>query len=106
IGTDYVGLRAPNGERVLVSMDAMTAVRAEPGTGATVGDRLSSVGSSLVVALGELAGGRHWISLHTTAGEGAAGYVRSVGRDVVTLEGDVSSLTYIPVARVSDVIVP
>lgn len=104
VGVDFVGLRAANGERVLIAIAAITALRPEPGSTATSGDRTVPGGASLGAVLAELATGGSRVSVRTNDGAAVAGRLRAVGTDVLTLQGDVSSLTYIPLARVNDVV--
>ena len=104
VGGDFVGLKATNGERVLVAIAAITSLRPEPGSAATSGDRDVPSGASLGAVLSELAADGHRISVRTDDGAAMAGRLRAVGTDVLTMQGDVSSLTYIPLARVNDVV--
>lgn len=106
MGTDFVGLRSPGSERVLVPLAAITAIRPEPGTTPTVGDRLVHVDASIGAVLHGLAAERPWVSLHTAAEDGAAGELRSVGQDVLVLRSLAGEATYVPLATVTDVVVP
>lgn len=106
MGTDFVGVRSPGGESVLVPFAAITAIRPEPGTTPTVGDRLVRVDASLATVLHGLAAQRPWVSLHAGSEDGAAGELRSVGRDVLVLRSLAGESTYVPLASVSDVMVP
>lgn len=105
VGADFVGLRAPGGEGGLVPLGAIVAVRPEPGTAASVGDRVVEVDAALASVLATLAGERPWVSLHTRSGQGFAGELRSVGRDLLTVHGTTGP-TYVPLATVSDVALP
>lgn len=106
IGTDFVGLRAPGGEGALVPLGAITAIRPEPGSTPTVGDRLVQVDASLSAVLRNLAAERPWVALHTVTGAGLAGELRSVGQDLLVLRSEAGEITYVPLATVSDVVLP
>lgn len=104
IGADFVGLRSPTGESVLVPLHAFTAIRTEPGSASTVGDRAERVGASLAAVLHDLSGERPWVLVHTADGEAVAGELRGVGRDLVLLRSTNGDTTYVPLAAVADVV--
>lgn len=104
VGGDFVGLRAVSGERVLIPILVVTSLRPEPGSTPTSGDREVPSGASLGAVLSDLAAERRRVSVRTDDGAVMAGRLRAVGSDVLTMQGDVSSLTYIPLARVNDVV--
>ncbi|CAN5733752.1 hypothetical protein BH10ACT1_BH10ACT1_00510 [soil metagenome] len=106
VGADFVALRSPGGEEGLVPLDAVTAVRAEPGSTPTVGDRAVQVLATLAGSLAELAVDRPWISLHTRQGEAVVGQLRRAGRDVLSVRTDGGATTYLPLANLNDVVVP
>jgi hypothetical protein len=104
IGRDYVGLQAPEGERALLPLEAITAVRPQPGSGPpTLGDRAVVVSTSLAAVLGELVAERPRLSVHTATGDGIAGELRSTGRDLLVLRDDGGEVVYVPLGAVTDV---
>lgn len=106
IGTDFVGLRSPTGEGALVPLRTITAIRPEPGSGPTVGDRVVQVDASLSNVLSNLATERPWVSVHTLCGTGLAGELRAVGQDLLVLRSGAEGTTYVPIGTVSDVALP
>lgn len=106
VGEDFVGLRAPGGEGIIVPLAAITCIRPEPGTPATLGDRLVQVDATLGAVLHHLAAERPWVTLHTISGEGLSGELRSVGQDLLVLATTAGDSTYVPLATVSDVVLP
>ncbi len=107
IGADFVGLRSSAGESTLVPHRAVTAIRAEPSSAATVGDtseRAERVEASLAAVLQDLAGERPWVSAHTVDGDGVAGELRGVGQDLLLLRSPVGDITYVPLVAVTDVV--
>lgn len=103
VGIDFVGLRGRSNEVVLVPLDAITAIRAEPGGRPTVGDREVEGGGSLDVALSDLAAERPRVVVHTWGGETSAGDLWSVGRDLVVLRGASTGHVYVPLDAINDV---
>ena len=76
------------------------------GGGAPVGDRVVDVELGLAEALAAIAGDRPRVLVVTSAdGEGLAGELRAVGRDVVTLrlDGADRSPVYVAIASIAEV---
>jgi hypothetical protein len=106
IGEDFVGLRAPSGEGTIVPLAAITSVRAEPGALPALGDRLVRLDTGLATVLHDLAAERPWVSLHLACGGRMAGELHSVGRDLLVLCSPNGTAIYVPLATVSDVVLP
>jgi hypothetical protein len=105
VGTDFVALRAASGHDVLLAFSGIAAVRVDGG-GAPVGDRVVDVEMGLAEALAAIAGARPRVLVVTSAdGEGLAGELRAVGRDVVTLrlDGADRSPAYVAIASIAEV---
>lgn len=100
IGTDFVSLRSPGVGAYLVTLAAITAVRAEPDTAPSVGDRVVNVGASLGAVLGELVADHPAIAVHTLAGDHIEGELRASGLDVVSLRTGTAT-TYVPLEAIS-----
>lgn len=105
LGVDYVRVRASVGERVLIPHAAITAVRQEPGSAPSTGDRRLEVGGNLLGALGDLSADEVRVALHLRDGEAITGRLGGVGVDVITVRTDAGA-TYVPVAALNDVTVP
>ncbi|MGH9245744.1 MAG: hypothetical protein ACRD29_15785 [Acidimicrobiales bacterium] len=103
VAADFVVLRG--GREVLLDIGAVAAIRPEPGTAAPVGDRRVNVDLRLVDALTYLVGERPRVLVVTRSGESVAGVLRSVGRDVATidLDGDAHAVAYLPVAAIGEI---
>lgn len=106
LGQDYVGLRAIGGEEVLVALTALSIVRTEPETARTVGDRVDRPATTLQSALATLAERRRWVSVLSLGSDGTAGRLWQVGQDVLTIRADAGVMTYVPIAMVSDIVLP
>ncbi|QXC62393.1 hypothetical protein KSP35_06225 [Aquihabitans sp. G128] len=106
LGTDFVGLRGLGGDGALVATGAITAVRPEPGSAPTVGDRPVTLGRTLAGVLADLAPERPYVTLHTWAGDAVAGHLRHAGVDVLELRTDAGATAYVPTAMVSDLVLP
>lgn len=105
IGLDFVGLTAPNGQRVLVALAAVGSVRPEPGTGTTIGDRRVTQDRTLAAALADLADEDRAVIVHTIAGDAVSGTLRTVGVDVVSVRPAGAAEVYVALATVTDVTV-
>jgi hypothetical protein len=106
VGADFVALRTAQGADVLVAFRGIAAVRAERRAGHGLGDRDVSVELGLTEALAALAEDRPRVLVVTMADpEGAAGVLRAVGQDVLTLllDGSDGQLAYVPMATVAEV---
>ncbi len=109
LGADHVGVRAAGGQLVLVRLDAIHALRQEPGspTHVATGDRDRIAGRHLIAVLAELVEERDRVAL---AGDGweepLSGALIGVGEDVLTLrlEGAEQGTIYLPLTAVTEVI--
>lgn len=104
VGVDFVGLIGPTDEVLLVPLDAVTTVRAEPGGRITLGDRTVHAAATLDVTLSGFAVDRPRIVLHTWAGEAVSGDLWEVGRDLVVVRGSASGRAYVPLDAVNDLV--
>lgn len=105
IGTDFVSLRTPGVGAYLVMLGAITSVRAEPDTTASIGDRVVQVGATLGAVLAELAAEHPTITVHTSGGDRVEGELRASGLDVVSLRTG-GATTYVPLEAVSHCSLP
>lgn len=105
LGADFVGLRGPGNEWVLVALGAVSSVRSRPGARPTTGDRLLRSEAELADVLADLAADRPELALHAGAGDGHAGRLRAAGRDVVTLVQPDGVVVYVSLAAITDVVV-
>ncbi len=106
IGADFLALHLPSGSEVLLTLEAVTAVRTAPMADATVGEQVVKTTFRLTEVLGELAAERARVLLVPVDGADAvAGELRAVGHDVVTVrsDGDPPTTTYVPLAAIAEV---
>jgi hypothetical protein len=109
VGADFVALDAhggPGGE-VYVALAAVASVRGGPGGQRVVGDRRVEPTLRLLDVVVELAAERQHVRLVATAGEAVAGVVRSVGRDLVVVEGTGGepAFAYVPLGALAEIVV-
>lgn len=105
MGQDFVAVRTHSAGHVLVRLEAIVAVGATTGAGATsLGDRAVPSGLSLGGVLGGLAAERERVRV-VAAGHTEVGELVAVGRDLLVLRGDdpARSSTYVPLAAVEEV---
>lgn len=86
-GSDFVAVRTGR-TRVLVALDVIEMVRADPAARAVTGDRDVLVDRTLAAVLASLAEERPRAVLRTRAGSAVAGELRSVGADVATIRAE------------------
>lgn len=107
VGDGVVVLRTAEGAVVLLAASSVGSVRAEPRAAPVTGDRAVALddGVGMVEALSVLAEDRPRVLVVTMSGEGLAGELVGVGRDVVTLRLDGADRTtaYVAVASVAEV---
>lgn len=110
LGRDFVALRvrAPDRGRrdVLVGYRGIASVQTDPTATASDGSRPVDAPIGLVEALALLAEDRPRVAVVTDGGEGLAGELRAVGRDVLTLAvGDDGRVAYVAAGVVTEVAV-
>lgn len=103
VGVDFVGMVGRGDELVLIPLDAVTTIRAEPGGRITLGDRGVQAAASLDVTLSGFSVNRPRTVLHTWAGEIVSGDLWDVGRDLVVIRGAASGRAYVPLDAINDV---
>lgn len=105
IGTDFVAVRKASGTEVLLSLRAITVVRAGP-TDAAIGERVVTTELRLVDVLAELAADRARVLLVAqVADDAVSGELRGVGIDVATVrsDGDPPAPVYVRTEAISEV---
>lgn len=103
IGVDYVGLIGARGERTWVPRHAVTGLRPEPGTRATVGDRSGRWAASWHAVVVDLASERTTVALYTVGGDRIPGRLWTAGQDVVSIRAGADVLSYVPMSSINDV---
>jgi hypothetical protein len=106
IGADFVALRTPAGDQVLVAVDAVRSVRTAPQVREAWGDRATRAGLDLPGVLSGLAAERERVLVVTREGaEAVAGELRGVGHDVLVLRtgGERGAVAYVPLGAVAEV---
>lgn len=106
VGTDFCGLRTPNGRDVLLTHSGIAAVRPEGRADVAVGDRPVAVDIGIAEALAAISADRPRVLVVTMAdADGVAGELRAVGRDVLTvrLDGSGRGTVYVPLVSVAEV---
>lgn len=104
VGADFVAMRAAPGTDVLLAFGAIASVRPDDRAGGPTGDRATSFDLGLAEAIAAIAADRPRVLVVTMAdGEGVAGELRSVGRDLVALrlDGGAGS-AYVPIASIAE----
>lgn len=105
VARDFCALRTAAGREVLLAYAGIAAVRARSGTAAT-GDRALALTATLDEALATLAEERPRVLVVTHAGgEGIAGELRTVGRDVVTVrvDGRPPAPVFVAIAAIAEI---
>ncbi len=107
IGGDFVALRTDQDQHVLASIDAIDAVRGEPGGTDVRGDRSPLFDLELAAVLGPVAADRPSVLVRTTSGVSVRGELRSAGVDVVRIrpDGDPPTPTWVPIDRIALLVV-
>lgn len=109
LGADHLGLRTPAGQLVLVRLDAVRAVRPDPGLAAPVatGDRDRIDGRRIVEVLAAIVEDRQRVVLGCDGWEEPlVGVLAALGEDVLTmqLDGVQRDVVYLPLAAVVEVV--
>jgi hypothetical protein len=96
----------PTGE-VFVALEAVASVRGGPGAPPVVGDRRVEATLRLLDVLVDLAAERERVRLVAAGGESVAGVLRSVGRDLLVVQGagGERAIAYVPLGAVAEVAV-
>jgi hypothetical protein len=105
VGIDFCALRTAGGRDVLISYEGLSSVRPEAGAPGASGDRPIRLDLDLAEAIAAIAADRPRVLLVTIAdGDGLAGELRSVGRDVATvrLDGTPGSHAYVAIAAIAE----
>lgn len=108
VGVDFCGISGPGGATTLVALDALAEVRAVGHSGRTAaatggGHGRAALGVRLADVLAQAAGQRPRVSVRMGAAS-AAGDLRAVGSDVMTLRADgAAGAVYVALASVSEV---
>lgn len=107
VGADFCALRTPDGRDVLLAHRGIASVQPE-GRGPATGDRAVALTFGILEALAVLAEERPRVLVVTVGGgggDGLAGELQTVGRDVlaVRLDGAARRLAYVAVANVAEV---
>ncbi|MCU1353194.1 MAG: hypothetical protein JWM05_2403 [Acidimicrobiales bacterium] len=106
VGRDFVGLGTEGCERVLLATRAISSVRPEPSTPASVGHRAVHVATSLADVLQTLAGDQPHVAVTTLDGGAVTGSLRSVGDDVLVVKPDGGEgVVYVCLAQVAGITV-
>ena len=107
LGADFVALRGPAGNEVLLALRAIASVRTAPAVGVASGERVVTTELCLVDVLSELAAERARARLVVLDGTDAVtGELRAVGQDVVTvrIDGQPPATAYVRTAAVAEVV--
>lgn len=106
VGADFVALDTTARGEVLVTLRALSSVRARAGASPPAGDRAVRSGLDLVDVLAGLAAERERVMLVALGEDAVTGTVQALGRDVVALrvEGTAPATTaYVPLAAITEV---
>ena len=107
IGADFIGVRGPSGQEVLVALAAIASVRTAPAVGVSAGERVVTTDLRLSDVLGELAVERARVQLVVLdAKDVVTGELRSVGQDVVTVrtDGEATATAYVRTGALAEVV--
>lgn len=108
LATDHLALQAPDGRLVLIALDTVRVLRAEPGqvVGMAMGDRQVPVDRTLADALDRFAEARAPVTIVLRdVVEPIEATPIAVGEDVLTLRIDQAGTAFVPVAAVAALIV-
>lgn len=106
VGADFVALDTAARGEVLVTVRAISSVRARAGTSPPAGDRVVRSGLDLVDVLAGLAADRERVMLVALGEDAVTGTVQALGRDVVAVRvGGATPATtaYVPLAAITEV---
>ena len=104
VGADFVALRTVQQADVLLAFSGIATVRPDGRQHGPTGDRRVTFELGMVEAVAAVAADRPRVLLVTTAdGDGIAGELRAVGRDLATvrLDGDAGT-AYVPLAAIAE----
>lgn len=99
IGEDFVVVSA--GHHHVVPLRALVAVRDEPGTRGSIGDRAVPDERSMADALVDLVPIGSTLAAQLEGGHDVTGTAESVGRDLIVVRNDDGVSTYVAVARLT-----
>jgi hypothetical protein len=104
VGADFAALRTAQDVDVLLAFSGIAVVRPDGRTAGPAGDRAVTFELGMAEAIAAVAADRPRVLLVTTAdGDGIAGELRSVGRDVATLRLDGEAGTaYVPISAIAE----
>ncbi len=106
VGSDYCRLRADSGAAPLLHLSAIVSVRPQRGghQPTATSNRSPATDQRLVEVLGRLTEDRPRVMLVVRGGEVLAGWLRSVGSDVVTLglDGESGQGVYVAAAAITE----
>lgn len=106
VGADFVALDTTARGEVLVTVHAISSVRARAGTSPPAGDRVVRSGLDMVDVLAGLAAERERVMLVALGEDAVTGTVQALGRDVVAVRVDgaaPATTTYVPLAAITEV---
>lgn len=109
VGADHLELSVLAGETILIALDAVCSVRAEPGSASpATGDRDATDGPTLLEALERRMEASDPCSIVVAPGERLQGEIVALGEDVVTvrLADAARTSVYLPVGAVLEVVGP
>lgn len=103
VGGDFVAVRSDQDQQVLLPMQAIDVIHAEPGDTDARGDRPPLYETTLHAVLGPVAADRPHVAVMTYGGSTVRGQLRSAGRDVlrIRLDADPPSPTWVPLHAVA-----
>lgn len=107
IGGDFVAMRTEQGQQVLARMEAIDAVRSEPGGIDVRGDRSPLLDLELAGVLGPVAADRPLVLVRTTSEVIVRGELRSSGSDVVRIrvDGDPPTPAWVPIDKIAVLVI-
>jgi len=108
VAADFCAVRTDMGRDVLIAYRGIGSVRPDVRSDLPVGDRVVRTELGLAEMLNIVAAERPRVLITTLAdGEGLAGELRSVGRDLVAIrsDGDGRAPTYVPIDVIAEVTV-
>ena len=106
VAGDFCALRTDTGRDVLIAYRGVSSIRPDLRSELPVGDRALRAELGLAEMLSIVAADRPRVLITTLVdGEGVAGELRSVGRDVVAIrtDGDGRVPTYVPIDAIAEV---
>jgi hypothetical protein len=106
VGADFVALDTTARGEVLVTVRAISSVRARAGASPPAGDRVVRSGLDMVDVLAGLAAERERVMVVALGEDAVTGTVQALGRDVVALRVDgaaPATTAYVPLAAITEV---